>query len=309
MRMTRLAPLALATALAAGCGSEPLRRVDALTPTPAPLEMPQETAREALAQAPICCERIAQMPFQPIAADFAGDVVIDTQAPAFEFASGKSFLRAFALPVDSRSFEIRLYSQAGETVLAPSAMLLDAHFRPTRLLDANDFAYVPATGLKGDSLDTRLRIDRRDPGNPNNERYLVLFTAQDELGQGTTMVHPAKAYAEALGNEPPALPDPVARHAPTGIVKMVLIEEGGARSQADTYVPGYSTGREMGATLPSVAAPVHNVLPETQAYYRQAIDAALAERDLERALRLADEAGRVGDSEARAYLLERIDIK
>jgi len=51
------------------------------------------------------------------------------------------------------------------------------------------------------------------------------------------------------------------------------------------------------------------VLPETSAYYRQAIDAALAQKDLERALRLADEATRVGDSGAKGYLLERIQIK
>ena len=49
------------------------------------------------------------------------------------------------------------------------------------------------------------------------------------------------------------------------------------------------------------------MLPETSAYYRQAIDAALAE-GLERAL-LADEAARVGDTTAKRHLLERIQIK
>ncbi|MNY64936.1 maltose regulon periplasmic protein [compost metagenome] len=64
---------------------------------------------------------------------------------------------------------------------------------------------------------------------------------------------------------------------------------------------------EMGNQVPSVPAP--EVLPETQAYYRQGIDAALANQDLERALRLADEAARIGDDSAKAYLLERIQIK
>lgn len=299
--------LGLAALLAAGCGSEPLRRVDALAHTPAPLEQSVTSARQALADAPICCDAIADFPFQPVPVNFTGDVTLDATAPAYRFDSGKSFFRAFALPKDSKSFEIRLYSQAGKTVLAPSAMLLDSHFRPTRILDADDFTYAPASGLKGDSLDARLRIDRTYLNNPGNEYYLVLYTSERQLAGQTTLEHPAKAYAKALGNEPPSLPDPVAPHSPTGVIKMVLIEDKAAGQQANTYVPAYSIGREMGNDLPAVPAPA--VLPETQAYYRQGIDAALAARDLERALRLADEAARVGDASAKAYLLERIEIR
>ena len=307
MSNLRFPLLGLAVVLVTGCGSDPLRRVDALAHTPAPLELSMTDARQALASAPICCDAIENLPFQPIPVNFSGDVTLDATAPAYRFDSGKSFFRAFALPKDSKSFEIRLYSQAGKTVLAPSAMLLDSRLRPTRLLDADDFTYAPASGLKGDSLDARLRIDRTYLNNPGNEYYLVLFTGEQQTQGQTTLEHPAKAYAKALGNEPPSLPDPVAQHAPTGVIKMVLIEDKVAGQQANTYVPAYSIGREMGNDLPSVPAPA--VLPETQAYYRQGIDAALAAKDLERALRLADEAARVGDPSAKAYLLEHIEIK
>ncbi|WP_417781419.1 MalM family protein [Stutzerimonas xanthomarina] len=307
MSYLRTSLLGLAITLAAGCGSEPLRRVDALTHTPAPLEQSASTARQALANASICCDTIADFPFHPLPTSFNGNVTLDASAPAYRFDSGKSFFRAFALPKDSKSFEIRLYSQAGKTVLAPSVMLLDSRLRPTRILDADDFTYAPASGLKGDSLDARLRIDRTYLDNPGNEYYLVLYADGAQLDGQTALEHPAKAYARALGNEPPSLPDPVAQHSPTGVVKMVLIEDKVAGQQANTYVPSYSIGREMGNDLPSVPAPA--VLPETQAYYRQGIDAALASKDLERALRLADEAARVGDVSAKAYLLERVEIK
>ncbi|AGA85451.1 MalM family protein [Stutzerimonas stutzeri] len=305
-RLSFLTAGLLALALA-GCSSEPLRRVDALTSSPKPLQHPIEQARDALAGAPTCCSGIDQLPYQPLEAGFTGDVLIDTQAPAYRFETGKSFFRAFALPAGGPSFEIRIYSQAGSSVLAPNAMLLDSRMRPTRLLDADDFSYVPPTGLKGDSLDARIRIDRSQPEHPGNERYLILYTSDAQMAGQTVLQHPAKAYAKAAGNEPPSIPDPVAKHSPVGVIRLVMIPDSAAGSTAKGYVPGYSIGQEMGNELPSAPAPA--VLPETSAYYRQAIDAALAQKDLERALRLADEAARVGDTQAKQHLLQRIEIR
>lgn len=307
MHAYRIAAWLIGLGLLAGCASDPLRRVDALTQSSAPLDMPIDHAHAALDAAPVCCTSLRELPYQPVALDFAGDVPIDTGAPAFAFDTGKSFLRAFQLPAGDRSFELRLYSQAGATVLAPRAMLLDSRFRITRLFDADDFTYAPASGLKGDSLDTRLRIDRRYPDHPASERYLVLYTDNEQMRGQTPMQHPAKAYARALGNQPPNIADPVAQHAPVGMVRMVLVADRDAAEAAGHYVPPYSTGREMGVEVASEPRP--DVLPETRAYYRQGINAALASRDIERALRLADEAVRTGDPSARAYLLERIEIK
>lgn len=293
--------------LLAGCANESLRRVDVLHPSPAPLKTSEADARRFLDAAQPCCASLRELPYTRIPANFSGDVLIDQSAPVFAFDSGKSFLRAFQLPADSKSFEIRLYSQAGDTVLAPNAMLLDSQFRVTRLLGPDDFVYGAAAGMKSDSLDARLRVDRLYPDNPGNEHYLVLYSSAEQMSGQTVIEHPAKAYARALGNQPPNIPDLVAKHAPVGVIKMVLIEDKIAGQTANTYVPPYSIGQPMGNNVPSVPAPA--VLPETQAYYRQGIDAALASKDLQRALRLADEAARVGDDSAKAYLLERIQIK
>jgi maltose operon protein len=91
------------------------------------------------------------------------------------------------------------------------------------------------------------------------------------------------------------------------VIRLVMIPDSAAGSTAKGYVPGYSIGQDMGNELPSTPAPA--VLPETAAYYRQAIDAALVQKDLERALRLADEAARVGDTQAKQHLLQRIEIR
>jgi maltose operon protein len=299
--------IALLGLLLTGCAGDSLRRVDALSQAPAPLNISQDSAVQALETAPNCCSGLDTLPYSPLEPGFSGNVVIDRNAPAFAFKSGKSFFRAFKLPSSSRSFEIRLYSQAGDSVLAPNAMLLDSRFHTTRLLGVEDFSYVPAQGLKGDSLDARVRVDRLYLDNPGNESYLVLYTSDTQMAGKTIIEHPAKAYAKARGNQPPNIPDLMAKHAPEGIIKLVLIEDQSGGQQANSYVPPRSIGMEMGNQLPSVSAPA--VLPETQGYYRQGIDAALANQDLERALRLADEAARIGDDSAKAYLLERIQIK
>lgn len=109
-----------------------------------------------------------QLPYEPLEAGFSGNVVIDSQAPAYAFETGKSFLRAFKLPAGGPSFELRLYSQAGSSVLAPMPCCWTTLHAPDHLLDADDFVYVPPTGLKGDSLDARLRIDRSQPEHPGN---------------------------------------------------------------------------------------------------------------------------------------------
>ncbi len=303
----RIATWLFGFGLLAGCATDSLRRVDTLSPAPAPSTIPVEQARAELEAQPLCCGTLRELPYQPVPLDFIGNVEIGPDAPAFAFDSGKSFFRAFELPAGDRSFEIRLYSQAGNTVLAPRAMVLDSQFRMTRLLDADDFMYVPASGFKGDSLDARLRIDRLYAGHPASERYLILYTSEQQMSGQTQLEHPAKAYARALGNQPPNIADPIARHSPAGVVRMVLVADREAGQQAGHYVPPYSTGREMGVEMAGEKAPA--VLPETRAYYRQGIDAALAAKDVERALRLADEAARVGDQDAKAYLLERIEIR
>ncbi|SEK76811.1 maltose operon protein [Atopomonas hussainii] len=301
--------LAACTALLAGCASEPtnLRQVDAFNKAPAPLAVSAQSAQDALRAASVCCDSLQSLPFTQIAPDFSGNVIIDRSAPAFNFDSGKSFFRAFALPQNSRSFEIRLYSQAGDTVLAPNAMLLNGNLQITRLLGKDDFQFVPAQGLKGDSLDARLRVDRLYLDNAGNEAYLVLYTSDAQMAGKTIIEHPAKSYAKARGTEPPNIADLEAKHVPEGIIKMVVIEDKVAGQIANTYVPPRSIGQEMGNTVPSLPPPP--VQPETKAFYRQAIDAALANRDLEKALRLADEAARVGDDSAKPYLLEKVQIK
>ena len=46
--------LGLAAVMTTGCGSEPLKRVDAFSHSPAPLELSESNARQALAAAAAC---------------------------------------------------------------------------------------------------------------------------------------------------------------------------------------------------------------------------------------------------------------
>ncbi len=84
----KIASLALLTVLLTGCASEPLRRIDALSASPAPLQTSAGSAEQALATAPSCCASLRELPYQPIPVNFSGEARIDTSAPAFAFDSG-----------------------------------------------------------------------------------------------------------------------------------------------------------------------------------------------------------------------------
>ncbi|MEH6628051.1 MAG: MalM family protein [Motiliproteus sp.] len=270
---------------------------------------PRAIALAALAKSHPCCARLAKLPFQPLSAETDLKLSISADSPSYGFDSGKSFFAAYQLPAGNRSFEIALQSLAGKTLLSPHVMLLDSQFQVTRLLGSTDFEYRPARGFKGDSIDGEIRVDRSQPNNPGNESYLIIYTSEQRLQQQTTLVHPAKAYAIGHGNQPPDIADPVVAHTPVGNLKLKLTVDSIAQG-AQTYIPTRSKQDLMvnPEAQPAVTAGV-KALPETEAFYLKSLDNALEAGDMDRALKLVEEAKRLGIDSVRARFLTRISAQ
>ncbi|MBU2713133.1 MalM family protein [Zooshikella harenae] len=264
----------------------------------------RQAADKGLETSSVCCQHLADLPFQSIKPGQQQKVEINLESSSYQFDSGKSFFAAYKLPEHANSLTITLYSIAGKTVFKPVVMLMDSQFRVTRLLRGNDFQYRPARGFKGDSLDGQFRVDRSLPGNPLNETYMVIYTTKSDRQGATTLLHPAKAYALARHNQPPAIPDPVAKHSAVGVLQLRMEQERKSFGERADYVPPavvYPSAASAPASKPA--------LPETQHYYQQAIEQALAKGDMAKALRLVEEGERAGVQGIRTFLLERIQPK
>ncbi|WP_246876001.1 MalM family protein, partial [Pantoea ananatis] len=117
---------------------------------------------------------------------------------------------------------------------------------------------------------------------------------------------PAKAYAKGTGHAVPDIPDPVARHTTFGTVKIKLstrsdssilvgplfgssgpapVTVGNSQSAAASHAP---TAAPVGKTQP--------IVQDTEGYFNDAIRQASAQGNIDKALRLLDEAERLGST-------------
>ena len=309
IRRSTMHPLSLAAGLIAlalaGCSSEPLRRVDALAASPAPLQGSVEQARAALAAAPSCCNGLDQLPYEPLEAGFSGNVVIDSRTglclrdrqellARLQAAGQRPVVRAASLQPGRQQRAGTQCHAAGQ----PHAPDPPAGCRRLRLRSANraqgrQSGRAPAHR----SLAARASRQRALP-DPLHQRGADgradrPATSGQGLRQGAgqrTAEHPRSGGAALPGGRDQAGDDP--RQCPG--------------SNAKGYVPGYSIGQEMGNELPTAPAPT--VLPETSAYYRRRSMRRWRRRTGARPAP-ADEAARVGDTQAKQHSLQRIEIR
>ena len=80
----------------------------------------------------------------------------------------------------------------GKSALVPQVLMLDANHQVTRVIKVDEFAYQPAKLLNGDRFEGAIYISRQAL---RPERFMVIYTPQDQLQGGTTILHPAKAFA------------------------------------------------------------------------------------------------------------------
>ncbi len=158
------------------------------------------------------------------------------------------------------------------------------------------------------SADRLEGVMRLTPALGQQKLYVLVFTTEKDLQQTTQLLDPAKAYAKGVGNSIPDIPDPVARHTTDGLLKLKVKTNSSSSvlvgplfgSSAPAPVTVGNTAAPNTAA-PAVAAPApapvkksEPMLNDTESYFNTAIKNAVAKGDVDKALKLLDEAERLG---------------
>ena len=285
------------------------------------------SALQQLGSATVCCTSINELQYQPLAAEQKRVIAIDGSSPAFNFPEGKSYYAAFKLPTNSGDLKITVAGLIDKTLFNPTVLLLDSQFKPTRTIGADIITYKPARMLDGDRVEGVFTIDRSYVGNPNNETYMVIYTTQATLSQTTQAMSPSKMMAKSLSVQDYGAKDPLIPHSAWGVVK-IDVEDMSASALGDNfYKPVYKAAIEANTpivdTTPNklvvpvataatsvagatAAKPAPTMLSETEAFYQSQIEKAVKAGDIDKAMKLVNEAERAGATKAKSVFIDAV---
>ncbi|WP_240038663.1 MalM family protein [Aeromonas allosaccharophila] len=288
------------------------------------------SALQQLGAATVCCSNISELQYQPLLAEQEKVIAIDGRSPAFNFPEGKSYYAAFKLPTNSGDLKITVAGLIDKTLFNPTVLLLDSQFKPTRTIGADIITYKPARMLDGDRVEGVFTIDRSYVGNPNNETYMVIYTTQATLSQATQAMSPSKMMAKSLSVQDYGAKDPLIPHSAWGVVK-IDVEDLSASALGDNfYKPVYQEAIDAntpivdatpnklivpvataatavaGATATAAAKPAPAMQSETEAFYQSQIEKAVKAGDIDKAMKLVNEAERAGSTKAKTVFVDAV---
>lgn len=240
---------------------------------------------------------------------------------------------AYSVPANIGELNITLTSEVNKqaSVYAPNVLILDQNMTPSAFFPSSYFTYQEPGVMSADRLEGVMRLT---PALGQQKIYLLVFTTPQDLQHTTTLVDPAKAYAKGTGNAVPDIPDPIARHVTDGTLKLkvktssassVLVgplfgsSGTGPVTVGNTAAPVYNAPAAAPATAAVAAVPVaasaapaaksEPVLNDTESYFNNAIKQAVKEGNIDKALKLLNEAERLGSTSARSTFISSVKGK
>jgi len=242
---------------------------------------------------------------------------------------------AFSVPANIGELNITLTSEVNKDarVYAPNVLILDQNMTPSAYFPSSYFAYQEPGVMSANRLEGVMRLT---PALGQQKIYVLVFTTPKDLQQTTQMVDPAKAYAKGNGNAVPDIPDPIARHVTDGTLKLKVKTNSsssilvgplfgssgpGPVMVGNTAAPVYSAPAATPVAATAVAAPVaasaaaapaaksEPVLNDTESYFNNAIKQAVNEGNIDKALKLLNEAERLGSTSARSTFISSVKGK
>lgn len=256
-------------------------------------------------------QTLHNLSWTPLVPPVTQEVNLGASSPQIQQGDIQGPVGAFALPADRGSLEITLTSiVSSKTVYAPNVLVLDEKMRPAAFYPASYFPYEKPGIVSSDRLEGTLKLT---PALGQKQIYLLVYTTKQDLTKTTQMVNPAKAYAAGVGNAVPDIPDPVARHTSSGTLSLKVRAE---QKSGNVMIGQVFTSSEpatqpvmVGSTAAPAAAPAAPAAPmlnDSEAFFNDAIKKAVKAGDVDKALKLLDEAERLGSKSARATFIESV---
>lgn len=239
---------------------------------------------------------------------------------------------AYSVPANIGELSLTLTSEVSKqtSVFAPNVLVLDQNMTPSAFFPSEYFTYQEPGVMSADRLEGVMRLT---PALGQQKIYLLVFTTEKDLQKTTTLLDPAKAYAKGAGNSIPDIPDPIARHTTDGTVKLKVktssgssilvgplfgssnqsaVTVGNTAAPATAYTAPVAATAATATAVTQTAAPAAKsepILNDTESYYNQAIKQAVDKGEIDKALKLLNEAERLGSTSARKTFISSVKGK
>ncbi|KLV06959.1 maltose operon periplasmic protein MalM [Photobacterium aquae] len=305
MKIIKTTLAALLIASLAGCAASPA----------------EQAVKNVTITQPACCETFSEFAWIPMNGDSI-DFAVDEYSQVGNFAEGKSYFTGFVLPENVERMRVELKSWMRSTgVFAPKVLLLSPTFQVVDSYELSDFEVKPSDMLRLSSY--RKSFDMNQATTP----YLVVYSPLAYREGSIQIPHPERVRAEELGLARPMVTDPTIQHQKFGSLELDLKPLALRSYRSHTTVPQKAVSQpvetaesvEAVATVPAASMVLSNtavqqssavnspaMLPETEAFYNNQIQLAVEKKDIQRALKLMEEAKRAGSATAENTFIKLI---
>ncbi len=269
---------------------------------------------------------LQQLTWTPVDQSKTQSTQLATAGQHLDVAGITGPVAAYSVPANIGELTLTLTSEVNKqtSVFAPNVLILDQNMTPSAFFPSSYFTYQEPGVMSADRLEGVMRLT---PALGQQKLYMLVFTTDKDLQQTTTLLDPAKAYAKGVGNAIPDIPDPIARHTTDGLLKLkVKISSSSSVLVGPLFGssgPGPVTVGNTAAPAVAYAAPAATVatpapqpvkksepmLNDTESYFNQGIKDAVAKGDVDKALKLLDEAERLGSKSARSTFISSVKGK
>ena len=269
---------------------------------------------------------LQQLTWTPVDQSKTQSTSLATAGQRLDIAGISGPVAAYSVPANIGELTLTLSSEVNKqtSVFAPNVLILDQNMTPSAFFPSSYFTYQAPGVMSADRLEGVMRLT---PALGQQKLYVLVFTTDKDLQQTTTLLDPAKAYAKGVGNAVPDIPDPIARHTTDGLLKLkvktsssssVLVgplfgsSGPGPVTVGNTAAPAVTYAAPAAAVAAPAPQPVKKsepMLNDTESYFNQGIKDAVAKGDVDKALKLLDEAERLGSKSARSTFISSVKGK